>query len=463
MSLEDKLYPLLSAYERLPAPVKYGIGFAYRQLPASFRWGAEYPRFRNLVERGEHWTSEQATQYQWKQLRKTLIQANSYCPYYQRRFAEAGFKPEKMQSPDDLQRCPFLEKGDLLQHRNEMVSTVTPESSRLYITTGGSTGVPVGFYLQKGISRPKEQAFLEGQWKRAGYFDGARLAVVRGHVTSSKAKGRITSYDATRDWLMLSSYHLTAENMPLYLEEIEKFKPDLLHAYPSAALQIAEYLEQSGQEWRLPLRGLLCGSERLTMPQKKLVERVFKCRAYMWYGHSERVVLAGAGRTTDLLYFWPQYGFVEFGEPDAEGLREVIGTSFDNMVMPLIRYRTGDYVQLAADDDKKEFPWPAAVQVAGREQEFLVSGSGRKISMTAFNMHDSIFDDLYAVQFVQNEPGRAEFRYMPGPLFDHARLPHIEAGICRKLGDDFVVSLRKVEEVERTSRGKHKWLVSTLK
>ena len=85
--------------------------------------------------------------------------------------------------------------------------------------------------------------------------DGARLAVIRGHVTSDKAGGHIASYDATRDWLMLSSYHLTEERLPEYLAAIERFQPDLLHAYPSAALQLAEFLERAGQPWRATAAG----------------------------------------------------------------------------------------------------------------------------------------------------------------------------------------------------------------
>jgi len=50
----------------------------------------------------------------------------------------------------------------------------------------------VGFYLQKGVSRPKEQAFLEAVWKRAGYFEGARLAVIRGQVTEFGGAERCT-------------------------------------------------------------------------------------------------------------------------------------------------------------------------------------------------------------------------------------------------------------------------------
>jgi phenylacetate-CoA ligase len=261
---------------------------------------------------------------------------------------------------------------------------------------------------------------------------------------------------------MLSSYHLTPDRLPDYLEEIERFKPALLYVYPSAILQLADYLERTNQTWRTPLLGILCGSERITPPQKRLIERIFGCRAYSWYGHSERVILAAEGPQTELYYFVPQYGYVEFGPPDDEGLREVIGTSFDNMVMPLIRYRTGDYVRLAEDSDSLEYPVPAAVEIAGREQEFLVSATGRKISLTAINMHDNIFDGLYAVQFYQREPGRAEFRYMPGPRFDSANIAKIEAGLRRKLGEDFEISFEQATELAKTAAGKHKWLVSEI-
>jgi phenylacetate-CoA ligase len=463
MSLEDKLYPFLALYDRFPDGLKWGLGFSYRQLPQSFRRGKHYGRFRALVEEAEAWSEKEIQEYQFQQLRKTLEVATHHCPFYQRRFAEAGFDPDKLQSPDDLKNAPLLEKIDLIKHREEMASRAMPPSKRLYLTTGGTTGEPVGFYLEKGIGRAKEQAFMEAMWKRGGFFDGARMAMLRGHVTSTKADGKISSYDATRDWLVLSSYHLTLDRLPLYLEKLERFKPDLLYTFASTALQLAEYLEASGNEWHLPLKGVLCSSERLTVPQQRIIERVFKAKCYTWYGHTERVVLAAWGRKSPLYYFHPAYGYVEFGAPDGEGLREVIGTTFDNMAMPLIRYRTGDYVRLLEDGTvPKEYPWIAATEIAGREQEFVYSGTGRKISLATFNMHDDIFDDLYSVQFYQDKPGKIHLRYMPGPQFSTARLPRIEAGLRRKLGDDFELVLENVPEVEKTPRGKHKWLVSKI-
>ena len=462
MSLEDKLYPLLSIYERLPRGPKWLAGAAYRQLPESVRRGKSYREFKELVEAGESWDRSRIAEFQFQQLKLVLGHAQEHCPFYRERFAASGFNAAKLSGPDDLARLPLLEKRDLIEHRERMVSTAYPDTARLYITTGGSTGIPVGFYLQRGVSRPKEQAFLEAMWKRGGYFDGARLALLRGHVTTAKADGQISSYDATRDWLMLSSSHLTPQRLPAYLEEVEKFKPDLLYVYPSSALRLAEFLQASGKLWPVPLRGLLCGSERLTEPQRKVLEAVFGCRAYSWYGHSERAVLAAEGRSSNHYYFVPQYGFAEFGPPTADGLREVIGTSFHNLVMPLIRYRTGDYVRLVNPEEPHELPVPAASEIAGREQEVLVTSTGRKISLTAFNMHDAIFDHLYAVQFYQERPGFAEFRYIASPQFQPTRLRSIEAGIRRKLGDDFDLELKAVQEVEKTPAGKHKWMVSKL-
>ncbi|MBM3847180.1 MAG: phenylacetate--CoA ligase family protein, partial [Verrucomicrobia bacterium] len=284
MSLEDKLYPLLAVYERLPQGVKTTMGLAYRCLPMGWRMGGRFAEFQKLARDVESWSLDQIREYQWQQIRKVLLHADNFCPGYRDRFARAGFNPSLARSVEDLEKCPFLEKQDLLEHRDSFCSTEVASKDRLYITTGGSTGVPVGFYLHRGVSRPKEQAFLDAQWGRAGYVPGMRMAVVRGHVTSSQAAGQISSYDATRGWLMLSSYHLTEDRLPEYLTALEQFRPELLHAYPSAALQLAEFIERSGRSWTLPLRGLLAGSERLNIPQKRILERVFKCRVFRWYG-----------------------------------------------------------------------------------------------------------------------------------------------------------------------------------
>jgi phenylacetate-CoA ligase len=460
MSLEDTLYPLLKLYEAAPQPVKSLAGSAYRAIPASWRYGAAYARFQNEARVVEKWDAEQIRRYQVAALRDSLIAA-SKAPFYAERFAQHRVNPAKFESLEQLADYPLLTKQDLLLHREQMVNPEYDSKQRLYITTGGSSGVPVGFYLQKGVSRPKEQAYLEAQWSRRGYRVGDRVAVIRGGVTSSKARGGISYYDATRNWLILSSYHLTPERLPEYVAALNRFRPQHLHAYPSAALLLARGLEQAGLRLDFPVTSLLCGSEKLTSESQQHLEQFFGARVFHWYGHSERVVLAAQGRISNHLHFWPSYGFVEFGEANAEGHREIIGTSFHNHVMPLVRYRTGDYCRTASDGG--EFNWPSVEAVVGRDYEFLISASGRRISLTAINMHDDIFEGLLAVQFYQERPGELECRYQAGPRWQNSRIEPIRAGLLRKLGDDFTFTLRAVTEVEKSSAGKHKWLITRLK
>ena len=357
MSAEDALYPLLSAYERLPQGLKAGVGWAWRHLPQQVRLGSSYGEFRNLADRAEAWSATEIAEYQLEQLRVVLLHASEHSPFYARRFAEAGFDPRGVEEPRRRGRVPVHheERSRRSSRRdgNDCAPSLGPplHDDRRLDGRAGRLLSAQGCEPAKGAGIPR------GAVAAGGYFDGARLAVIRGHVTTDRSEGRIASYDATRNWLMLSSYHLTAARLPEYLDKITRFRPDILHAYPSAALQLAEFMNRSGEKWPVPLRCVLAGSERLTGPQKQLLERTFGCRVYHWYGHAERVVLAGAGRSSDLLYFWPAYGYVEFGPPDDEGLQEVIGTSFHNLVMPLIRYQTGDYVRVhdPERDGPKEF------------------------------------------------------------------------------------------------------------
>lgn len=460
MSLEDTLYPLLKLYEAAPQPVKSLAGRAYRAIPASLRYGSGYERFQKEARDVEAWDADTIRRYQVRALRDSLIAA-SKAPFYAKRFAGCGADPTKFESLEQLADYPLLTKQDLLLHREEMVNPEFEAKQRLYITTGGSSGVPVGFYLHKGVSRPKEQAYLEAQWSRRGYREGDRVAVIRGGVTSSKADGSISTFDATRNWLILSSYHLTPERLPEYVAALNRFRPQHLHAYPSAALMLARGMEQANLKLDFPLTSLLCGSEKLTSESQRHLEQFFGARVFHWYGHSERVVLAAQGRTSNHLHFWPTYGFVEFGEANAEGHREIIGTSFHNHVMPLIRYRTGDYCRPAKEGG--EFDWPVAEAVVGRDYEFLISTSGRRISLTAINMHDDLFEGLLAVQFFQERQGEVEFRYQVGAQWQNERVELMRAGLQRKLGDDFSLALREVKEVEKTNTGKHKWLITALK
>lgn len=460
MSIEDRLYPLRRLYEGAPQAIKSTIGLAYRHLPIGWRHGKNFGRFAKEAIESESWSKEAQIAYQTEAVKRSL-RAAAECPYYQRRFLEHGVDPLQFEDLSELVKYPLLSKEDLIFHREAMLNQRIAASSRLYMSTGGSSGVPVGFYLHKGVSRAKEQAYLEAQWRRRGYQPGDPTAVIRGAVTSRVSDGSVCYYDASRNWLVLSSYHLNRERFPEYLRALNRFKPKHLHAYPSAALALAREMLERNAKLEFQFASILCGSEKLSPESQKFLETHFDAPVFHWYGHSERVVLAGQGRSSNHLYFWPGYGYVEFGPPNETSHREIIGTSFHNDVMPLIRYRTGDYVKMP-DELEGELPMTEVGEVVGREYEFLLSDQHRRVSLTAINMHDDLFEGLLAVQFFQASPGLVEFRFQPGLSWKPRRLDTIREGLKAKLGEDFEIKLVEVKEVQKTAAGKHCWLLSQL-
>ncbi|MCX6831639.1 MAG: hypothetical protein NT028_05805, partial [candidate division Zixibacteria bacterium] len=82
-------------------------------------------------------------------LLKLLDHAARYVPFYQKRFADAGFDPQMVKDFDDLKRLPILTKRDIQDHREELISTFYDRGELVENRTGGSTGSPLVFYHHK--------------------------------------------------------------------------------------------------------------------------------------------------------------------------------------------------------------------------------------------------------------------------------------------------------------------------
>ena len=63
---------------------------------------------------------------------------------------------------------PITDKLDIKRHPDRYLSRAMPPGARLETYTGGSTRHPMRFFLQKHVTRPKEQAFMQDLRARPG-------------------------------------------------------------------------------------------------------------------------------------------------------------------------------------------------------------------------------------------------------------------------------------------------------
>jgi phenylacetate-CoA ligase len=101
-------------------------------------------------------------------------------------------------------------------------------------------------------------------------------------------------------------------------------------------------------------------------------------------------------------------------------------------------------------------------RIEGRLQEFIVTATGRHISMTSINMHDDTFDDVQQFQFEQSNEGYLKFHYVPKSTWRPEAAEKIRQRLLSKLGQDVELSMSPVSSIPLTGRGKHRFLVQHL-
>ncbi|PKL61183.1 MAG: CoF synthetase, partial [Methanomicrobiales archaeon HGW-Methanomicrobiales-2] len=135
-----------------------------------------------LLQQSRQWSEDELEAYQMQALSRLLDHAYENAPYSRRVFEERHLVPGDIQTPADLTLLPFLTREDLQNNLPDLKARNYPESAFEYVTTGGSTGIPVGFYYERGASRAREWAFMKTQWDRVGYRFTDRCVVLRGYI-----------------------------------------------------------------------------------------------------------------------------------------------------------------------------------------------------------------------------------------------------------------------------------------
>ena len=448
-------------------PLKQGLKYVYCAIPLPVRYGKVFRETYAFLQESQWWSREQLEEYQLEQLSKLLHHACENVPYYQRVFDEKGLKPKDIRDFKGLQQLPYLTKQIIQDNLEDLKARNYPSHKFQYVTTGGSTGIPMGFYLENGVSSAKEWAFILTQWNRVGFKIGDRCVVLRGNVVESTSKGKFWEYDPVNKNLILSSYHLTDENMPKYIKKIREFKPDFIQAYPSAITILAKFMKEHNIDPFLSIKAILCGSENLYSWQRELLEDVFQCRVYSWYGHSEMAVLAGECERSTYYHIFPEYGIVELignnGKIVKEegGIGEIIATGLNNFIFPFIRYKTMDLGVYTDKNCECGREYPLLKRVEGRLQDLIVAKDKRLITLTAliFAQHFNAFSKIKEMQLFQEREGEIIVNIVKTENYSNKDEQEILQKMQRTVDNQLDITFNYVDEIPRTERGKYRFLI----
>lgn len=299
---------------------------------------------RGLAAR-ERYTADELRDYQEKRLRALVRWASLRSPFYRRWFGEAGVDPKSIRTLADLERLPVIDRADLAERPGDFLAA--PERLVWASHSSGTSGTPVTVYRSAGSSI-FELACLQRQWGWFGIPARPRSVELRGSTFAGDDPSVVTTENPGANRLLVSSFRLSAANLPAIRAAITAFRPQTVEGWPSSLSLLASLLRDAGL--RLPVRGVITSSELMSSAQRALMGEVFQAPVVNHYGQTERAVMAG-GCEHGTYHLFPDYGILELHPvEDAPAERRVVGTPLHNFAFPLLRYRTDDRVSVPSDE-----------------------------------------------------------------------------------------------------------------
>lgn len=429
------------------------------KIPNKYRYGKYYRNFYRQINDFFKLPLEEKRKIQLKKIQEIVEYAYFNVPYYKELFDKNGIS-YKINSFEEFEKIPYLTKDIIRNNLDKLKSKEKIKSVK--VTTGGTTGMPMEFYLDKKVII-NELAFVDYYWNKFSkeYKATLKIVKIRENIPTNEK-----IFEKIGNRLVMSSFKLKRENIRKYLEEIEKFNPDYIHTFPSSITILAEYIINNDITINLKnLKGIFSSSETLNTYQKDIIQKAFKVKICDLYGHSERAVIAfnnikNENYTLDLLY-----GYTELISENNKNIifesleeGEIVATSFWNKSIPFIRYRTGDNAISSGEYDSLK-------KISGRKSEYFIDKYKNKIPFTC---SDELFwnckEKVDAYQYVQNEVGKCQLKIVKSKKFLLTKSDEKEImNELKRLYPNIEFYISYVGNIERTKRGKYKYLIQNIK
>ena len=365
-----------------------------------------------------------------------------------------------------MEKFPIVEKETIKDNINKFRANNISEKYTYHVTTGGTSGNTLEFYLDNSTFG-KEWAFGMTGWRRVGFIPGDKVVSFRGVEFKNTDKHIYWQDNPIYNMLEMSPFHMSKENLSKYVKKIKKFNPKYLHGYPSAISVLARYVEKEVEKFP-QIKAVLAISENIYAGQREFIEKAFNTRLFSFYGMSEKVIMAPECEYDTRYHAFPEYGITEivdkYGNPVGKGQRgELVGTGFLNYCMPFIRYRTGDYAVLSEQSCKCKRDHLILENLVGRwSQERIVDQKGALISIAALNLHSDAFSKVHRYQFHQKKFGELILKVIPKDNFSDKDKEKIFTAFQKKVSNNLQLFVEEVDKIDLTQRGKSKLLIQDL-
>ena len=378
-------------------------------------------------------------------------------PYYRKKYGTL-----QIHSLSDFeQKIGFIDKEEVMAHWDDFLVDNIDWTKAHTGTTGGTSGKPLK--LVEPLNRYAHSlAFTHKQWMWFGWRYDAR-GVFRNHHIS---KDRDYIISPILKEIIFDPFRMDAPYASRCWKALKKYHIRFVHAYPSSFYQFCKLCVQQGLKLDF-IRVAFLASEGVTEEQRVFFDEI-GIAIYSFYGHSEKLILAGNSPESALYYIEENYGYCELVDNEGRVIKdngvtgEMVGTTFCNKLFPLIRYKTGDYSRYAHCTNTK-YGVRCLDGVQGRwDRSLIYKADGTYVNTATLNLHSHLYSHIDGLQYIQEEVGRLIVCIIKNERYTSADEQAILTHYVKAMGSKDAVEIRYVDKLIFQTNGKFLQLVSKI-
>jgi len=413
------------------------------------------------LKKSQEWDQKKLEEFQYNLLSNLLNHSYNNVPYYKKLFDELNLKTSDIKSIKDLQKLPFLTREIVIKKQGELKAKNYPKKKFELKTTGGTTGEPLSFYIEKGEWLANHLAYSRIFMERAGYNRRNKAISILGMKKESK-------YHPIFRTLELSSFYITVKPDE-YIEKIRRFKPKYIISYPSAITFLSKYITENNIDKIKNLKGIFCHGEPLYSWEIEYIKNAFECRVFDIYGHGEKSVIAATCEKSNNYHVFTEYCIVELIDNKGKNISkegeigELVVTGLHSHIFPFIRYKTGDLGIYSKDKCKCGREYPIIKSIIGRINEYLVTKNGKLIHLNKINQF--IAENSMHIkkwQLIQEKEGQLFLSIITDDNFSKEYLEKIKDNFDKIYTKDFDLKIKNVNTIIQTGSCKYHFLIQKL-
>jgi phenylacetate-CoA ligase len=389
-------------------------------------------------------------------------------PFYRDTFHRLGLLPSDISTARDLARLPVIDRADIQRDPERFCSTIPRPADLLELRSGGSTGAPRRVFhdlrgvFQNAAHGERERAIWTGViGRRIGYRE-----LIIAPPRSSTFK--VQQFGRDRGWypsgVGIERRYLSLLDSPArVVEEINAFRPDVIHSYGSFLNLLFLHLLGEGAG-SLACRPSLVtySSDALADSMRTVIAGTFGIPVFSTYQAVEAFKIGFECEHHGGLHLNIDLYPVRIGDADGRELPagetgEVFVSNLVNGGTVLLNYRLGDTAALLPGPCPCGRTLPRLSFPQGRSDDVLTLPSGRVLHPQA--VRNQFNDETEVVEYQVRYDGASGVRVsmVAAPSCDRAAASaRVAQKLTALLGEGATVEVRFVDTIDRTAGGKHR-------